>query len=88
MDDGASVTALTICRSILSISGENIDARISANILAAHELRMALFRVHDAERKIRLHGRSLGPLARQTYDSLEGAFRAGDADFIDLMEAQ
>lgn len=52
------------------------------------DLRMALFRVRDAERKIRLFGESLRPLARQAYESLEGAYRTGEADFTDLIEAQ
>lgn len=52
------------------------------------ELRMAFFRVRDAERKIRLHGQSLLPLAQQTYSSLEAAYRGGDTDFLNLVEAQ
>lgn len=61
---------------------ENLERELEA------DLRMALFRVRDAERKIRLYHRSLQPLARQTYDSLIGAYRAGDTDFIDLIDAQ
>ncbi len=52
------------------------------------DLRMALFRVRDAERKIRLYRQSLQPLARQSYDSLAGAYRAAESDFVDLIEAQ
>lgn len=39
------------------------------------DLRMALFRVRDAERKIKLHGERLHPLAVQSYNLLAAGYR-------------
>jgi len=52
------------------------------------ELQLTFFRLHDARRKIDLYGENLLPRARQTVASLEGAYRAGRADFFDLIIAQ
>lgn len=51
-------------------------------------LQRTLFELRDAERKIRLYGQALLPRARQTFNSLQGAYRTGESDFLDLVEAQ
>lgn len=52
------------------------------------DLRMALFRVRDAERKTRLFGDLLLPKASASFESLQAAYRVGDTDFIDVIDAQ
>ena len=63
-------------------------ARIDkANALAA-ELELALYRFHDAERKVNLYRDTLGPKAEQAFKTTEAAYRGGAADFTDLIDAQ
>lgn len=57
------------------------------NLLVA-DLQMALYRFHDAERKISLFGDTLSPLARNSLDVAEQAYQAGRADFLQLIDAQ
>ena len=52
------------------------------------DLKMALYRYHDAERKISLFGDTLDPLARNSLDVAEQAYRSGRADFLELIDAQ
>lgn len=52
------------------------------------ELRLTLFRLNDAKRKIDLYSENLLPRARQTVANLEGSYRAGRADFFDLIIGQ
>jgi outer membrane protein, heavy metal efflux system len=54
------------------------------------ELKQALYRFRDAERKIDLYGNTLIPMARQSLQVAETAYRAanGQADFLDLIDAQ
>lgn len=51
-------------------------------------VQMTLFGLRDAERKLRLYDQVLLPRARQSVESLQSAYRVGDADFLDLLEAQ
>ena len=57
------------------------------NVLAA-EVRMVLYRVRDAERKVDLFRDTLVPKARQSLKATEAAFRAGNANFVDLVDAE
>ncbi len=56
--------------------------------LLVSDLQMALYRFHDAERKISLFGDTLSPLARNSLDVAEQAYQAGRADFLQLIDAQ
>lgn len=58
-----------------------------ANMLAA-DVRMALFRLRDAGRKIDLYHRALVPKAEEALKATEAAFRAGTALFTDLVDAE
>ncbi|MHB9028058.1 MAG: TolC family protein [Candidatus Latescibacterota bacterium] len=57
------------------------------NELAA-ELQEALYRWRDSERKVRLYRDSLLPKARQSLAVSQRAFEAGNAGFLDLVDAQ
>ena len=49
---------------------------------------MVVYRFRDAGRKIRLYRDTLLPKARQSYKAAEAAYRAGNVDFTDLIDAQ
>lgn len=51
-------------------------------------LKKALFRFHDAERKINLYRDTLIPKAEQSLGVANEAFRTGGADFLDLIDAE
>lgn len=57
------------------------------NVLVS-ELKMLLYRFRDAQRKIDLFGGTLAPLAKNSLDVAEQAYRAGGADFLELIDAQ
>lgn len=57
------------------------------NALSA-EIEMVLFKLRDAARKIDLFRDTLVPKARQSLRSTETAYRAGDATFLDLIDAE
>lgn len=52
------------------------------------DLKMALYRFRDAERKIDLYGDTLVPQANQSLSVTEEAYRAGAADFLNLIDAE
>ncbi len=52
------------------------------------EIRLALYKLRDAERKIGLFGGTLLPLAQNSLEVAEQAYRAGRSDFMQLIEAQ
>lgn len=58
-----------------------------SNLLEA-DLRIALFRFRDTERKINLYGDTLVPLAGQALNVTEEAYRSGSADFLNLIDAE
>ena len=51
-------------------------------------LRLVLYKLRDAERKIELFDGTLLPLAQNSLEVAEQAFRAGRSDFMQLIEAQ
>lgn len=52
------------------------------------ELKEALFSYRDSQRRLSLYGGTLVPKARQSLAASEAAYRAGDAGFSDLVDAQ
>jgi outer membrane protein TolC len=56
------------------------------NLQAA--LKLAIFQFQDAKRKERLYGNTLIPKAEQSLGVNQKAFAAGNADFLDLIDAQ
>ncbi len=52
------------------------------------DLKMAIYRFREAERKISLFGDTLTPLAKNSLDVSEQAYQAGGADFLQLIDAQ
>lgn len=54
----------------------------------AGELKMALYRYEDAQRKIALYRDALIPKADQSLGVLQQSFSAGDANFLDLIDAE
>jgi outer membrane protein, heavy metal efflux system len=71
-------------------------ARLAATGREAHaqeaaletELKTALFSWRDGVRRLQLYGSTLLPQARQSLATTETAYRAGDAGFSDLIDAQ
>ncbi len=47
-----------------------------------------LFAWHEARRRLELHEHTLLPRARRSLEVVETAFRAGSADFLDLLDAE
>jgi outer membrane protein, heavy metal efflux system len=52
------------------------------------ELKMALYRFRDAERKMDLYGNALVPKATESLKVTEQSFRTGEASFLDLIDTQ
>lgn len=59
----------------------------SANLLQS-ELRLALYRYHDAERKIDLYGNTLVPKAEESLAVTKQSFENGKNSFVDLIEVE
>lgn len=59
----------------------------AANALAA-DVKLALFRLRDAERKTNLYRDTLIPKARQSLKATEAAYTAGKASLLDLLDAE
>lgn len=57
------------------------------NVLEA-DLKMSLYKFHDAQRKISLFGNTLTPLAKTSLEVAEQAYETGKADFLQLIDAQ
>jgi outer membrane protein TolC len=58
-----------------------------ANQLAA-QLQMALYRFHDAERRVNLYVATLLPQARNAFNVARQSYETGSADFLNLIDAQ
>jgi outer membrane protein TolC len=54
----------------------------------AWTLKLVLYRLHDAQRKVNLYRNTLVPKATEAVKTSETAFRAGKASFTDLIDAQ
>jgi outer membrane protein TolC len=67
-----------------AVQQERVDRE---NTLAA-DLEMALFEFRDAERKIELYRDTLIPRAEQSLEVSRQAFIAGEADFLDIIDAE
>ena len=57
------------------------------NVLGA-QIKMVLYNLRDAARKMDLYRDTLVPKARQSLKATEAAFRAGNANFLDLLDTQ
>jgi outer membrane protein TolC len=69
------------------LAAARADLDLARNDLSAR-LELALYHVRDAERRIDLYLNSLVPKGRQSVSSTTTAYQAGDADFLDLVDAQ
>jgi outer membrane protein TolC len=58
-----------------------------ANQLQA-QLKMALFKMQDAKRKLALYGQGLIPKAQQSLKVTEQSYRSASVSFLDLIDAQ
>jgi cobalt-zinc-cadmium efflux system outer membrane protein len=58
-----------------------------ANLLRA-DLKMALYKFQDAERKIDLYRDTLTPLAEQSLEIAQQSWESGKADFLNLIDAE
>ncbi|MDA1043798.1 MAG: TolC family protein [Verrucomicrobia bacterium] len=63
-------------------------ALIDKSNMLGFDLKMALYRFRDAERKIDLYGGTLAPQAQQALNVTEETYRAGTEDFLSLIDAQ
>jgi len=63
------------------------DRKEKENTLGS-QLKMALYRFRDAQRKIDLYRNALVPKARESLRATEASFRAGAGSFTDLIDAQ
>lgn len=68
-------------------------AAAKADLLSAHnrigaELELALYSVRDAERRISLYLDTLVPKGQQSISSTQVAYQAGDAGFLELIDAE
>jgi len=58
-----------------------------ANMLGA-DVKMALYQMRDAQRKMVLYRDTLIPKARESLQATEAAFRTGQANFVDLVDGE
>lgn len=72
-------------RARLAATGRAAQARAYA---LETELKAALFAWRDGARRLQLYGGTLLPQARQSLAATETAYRAGEAGFSDLVDAQ
>lgn len=65
-----------------------LNSREDRENLLETDLKMALFRFDDARRKIDLFRDTLTPEAEQSLNITEEAYRSGEVDFLNLIDAQ
>jgi outer membrane protein TolC len=63
-------------------------ARLDMENRLAYDMKMALYNYRDAERKIDLYGRTLIPKGEESLRATGTAYRAGNIDFLNLIDAQ
>jgi outer membrane protein, heavy metal efflux system len=88
--------SLPIRRNRIAAGVREAEARLGAASREAQaqefgleaELRQALFLHRDSVRRASLYGATLLPKARHSLESTEAAYRAGEAGFSDLIDAQ
>jgi len=64
-----------------------VKARTERENALASAVKMVLYRLRDAERKVDLYRDTLLPKGRQSLSASETAFRAGNASFLDVVDA-
>jgi outer membrane protein TolC len=52
------------------------------------ELELALYELRDAHRRVGLYRDTLVPKGEESLDAIAGAYRAGDAGFLDIIDAE
>ncbi len=65
-----------------------LKAKADRENALSSDLKMVLYRFRDAARKVDLYGDTLLPKAQQSLKATEAAFRAGEATFTDLVDAE
>ena len=65
-----------------------VNSRADASNQLLAQLKLALYRYHDAQRKIDLYANTLIPKAEESLQVTQQSFEAGKASFIDLIDAQ
>ncbi len=65
-----------------------LKAKADRENTLSSDLKMVLYRFRDAERKVDLYRDTLVPKARQSLKATEAAFRAAEATFTDLVDAE
>ena len=65
-----------------------LNSRQDRENLLETDLKMALYRYNDARRKIDLFRDTLTPEAEQSLNITEEAYRSGEVDFLNLIDAQ
>jgi outer membrane protein TolC len=65
----------------------DLEAKDKANLLSA-DLKMALYRLRDANRRVNLYRQVLVPRAQQSLRAVESAYRTGGAAFNDMIDLQ
>jgi len=63
------------------------DAADAAHRLEA-ELELALYELRDAHRRLELYRHTLVPKGEESLNAIAGAYRAGDAGFLDIIDAE
>ncbi len=66
----------------------SLAARADQENLLRADLKMALYRYRDAERKIDLYRDTLTPLAEQSLSVAQQSWEAGKADFLNIIDAE
>jgi outer membrane protein, heavy metal efflux system len=88
--------SLPIRRGRIAAGVREAEARLGAATREAQarelgleaELKQALYMYRDSARRMALYGGTLVPKSRHALESTEAAYRAGDAGFTDLVDAQ
>lgn len=64
------------------------ESRVQELNTLLSEVTLAAYRFRDAERKIQLYARTLRPLAEKSLSVAQQSWEAGQADFLELIDAQ
>jgi cobalt-zinc-cadmium efflux system outer membrane protein len=65
-----------------------IEARQQKENMLLSNVRIALYKFNDAVRQIRLYGETLIPKATQALNSSEAGYRAGQVDFVNIIDSE
>ncbi len=65
-----------------------IEARQQKENTLLSQVRFALYKYNDAVRQMRLYGDTLIPKSRQALESSEAGYRAGEVDFVNIIDGE